>query len=210
MSQKILVLIFIGLISSSCNRKLTGNYSYSKLLESGIASWYGPGFQGKKTANGEVFDTNGFTAAHRTLPFGTRLRVLNTENGKAVNVRINDRGPYAKDRIIDLSKAAANKLEMIRQGTARVKLFLLANSPSIDVENLKTPTYTVQIASFQEKQKATQLSAKYSDGWVKEVRANGKLVFRVFVGKYNSSEKARKRLSQLKDIKGFVKQIENY
>ena len=76
----------------------------------GRASWYGPGFQGRRTASGETFNTNALTAAHRTLPFGTKVRVVNKKNGRSVVVRINDRGPYAHGRIIDLSRAAAQAI----------------------------------------------------------------------------------------------------
>ena len=79
----------------------------SKPIQTGAASWYGPGFHGKKTANGERFNTHDLTAAHKTLPFGTKVRVTNEQTGKSVVVRINDRGPYAHGRVIDLSKAAA-------------------------------------------------------------------------------------------------------
>ena len=78
-----------------------------KPVQTGAASWYGPGFHGKRTANGETFNTHALTAAHKTLPFGTQLRVTNERTGKSVVVRINDRGPYAHGRVIDLSKAAA-------------------------------------------------------------------------------------------------------
>ena len=78
----------------------------TKPIQSGAASWYGPGFHGKRTANGETFNTNALTAAHKTLPFGTEVRVTNERTGKSVVVRINDRGPYAHGRVIDLSKAA--------------------------------------------------------------------------------------------------------
>jgi len=88
----------------------------------GEASWYGPGFQGKETANGETFDQKDMTAAHPTLPMGTKAKVTNLENGKEVEVRINDRGPYAEDRVIDLSGAAANKLDMKEDGTTQVKI----------------------------------------------------------------------------------------
>jgi len=90
--------------------------------EVGEASWYGPGFQGKETANGETFDQKDMTAAHPTLPMGTKAKVTNLENGKKVEVRINDRGPYAKDRVIDLSGAAANKLDMKEDGSTQVKI----------------------------------------------------------------------------------------
>lgn len=88
----------------------------------GLASWYGPGFAGRLTANGEIFDPGQLTAAHRTLPFNTHLRVTNLSNGRSVVVRINDRGPFKGARIIDLSRAAAERIDMIGSGTAMVRL----------------------------------------------------------------------------------------
>ncbi|HHE51759.1 MAG TPA: septal ring lytic transglycosylase RlpA family protein [Candidatus Acetothermia bacterium] len=93
--------------------------------EVGIASWYGPGFQGNHTANGEIYDMNGISAAHKTLPFGTIVRVVDLETGKSVVVRINDRGPFIEGRIIDLSKGAAEKLGIIDKGITRVGLRIL-------------------------------------------------------------------------------------
>ena len=95
----------------------------TKPLGKGVASWYGPGFHGKKTANGERFNTNDLTAAHKTLPFGTQVRVTNEQTGKSVVVRINDRGPYAHGRVIDLSKAAAQAVGIA--GTEKVTLAAL-------------------------------------------------------------------------------------
>ena len=95
----------------------------TKPIQSGAASWYGPGFHGKKTANGERFNTNDLTAAHKTLPFGTQLRVTNERTGKSVVVRINDRGPYAHGRVIDLSKAAAQAVGI--EGVGQVSLAAL-------------------------------------------------------------------------------------
>ena len=88
----------------------------------GIASWYGPGFHGKKTSNGEIYDQNALTAAHKTLPMHTILRVTNLNNNRQVTVRVNDRGPFAHNRIIDLSKGAAGQIDMIHAGTAPVRL----------------------------------------------------------------------------------------
>jgi rare lipoprotein A len=88
----------------------------------GTASWYGPGFNGKKTASGKRFDQNKLTAAHRSLPLDTVVKVTNLDNGKAVKVEINDRGPYSGKRVIDLSRAAARKLDMTDDGTARVRI----------------------------------------------------------------------------------------
>jgi rare lipoprotein A len=92
-------------------------------IQAGAASWYGPGFHGKGTANGETFNTNALTAAHKTLPFGTEVRVTNERTGKSVVVRINDRGPYAHGRVIDLSKAAAEAVGI--EGVGQVTLAAL-------------------------------------------------------------------------------------
>ncbi|HEX8215402.1 MAG TPA: septal ring lytic transglycosylase RlpA family protein [Allosphingosinicella sp.] len=94
----------------------------STVLGEGMASFYGTELAGNRTASGERFNPNAMTAAHRTLPMGTKLRVTNKANGKSVIVRINDRGPFAKGRIIDVSRGAAEKISMIRSGTARVLL----------------------------------------------------------------------------------------
>ncbi|MCB9989107.1 MAG: septal ring lytic transglycosylase RlpA family protein [Rhodospirillales bacterium] len=95
------------------------------LVETGIASWYGPQFHGKQTANGEIFDMNELTAAHRTLQMPSLVRVTNLENGRSLIVRVNDRGPYARGRIIDLSKRAADLLGFKNKGTAKVRLQVL-------------------------------------------------------------------------------------
>jgi rare lipoprotein A len=97
----------------------------SSFVQEGIASYYAEEFHGRKTSNGETFDMNALTAAHQTLPFGTLVRVTNKATGKSVVVRINDRGPFLKDRIIDLSRAAAEKIGMIGPGTAEVHLEIL-------------------------------------------------------------------------------------
>ena len=91
-------------------------------IETGIASWYGHPYHGRASASGEIYDMEALTAAHRTLPFGTWVRVLNLTNSKLVEVRINDRGPFIEGRIIDLSHAAARVIEMIGPGTAPVRL----------------------------------------------------------------------------------------
>jgi len=97
-------------------------------VHTGEASWYGPGFKGKKTASGEIFDPAKFTAAHKTFPLGSRARVTHLENGKSVEVEINDRGPYADGRIIDLSQAAARALGMTENGTAAVRVELISET----------------------------------------------------------------------------------
>ncbi len=116
--------VFFGviLLISMCGCAVYEEFFWS---ESGIASWYGPGFYGKKTANGEIFRADRYTAAHKSLPFGTKVKVVNHTNGKSVIVIINDRGPFIKDRIIDLSKIAAQKIGMITPGTAPVTISIV-------------------------------------------------------------------------------------
>ena len=101
----------------------------------GLASYYADKYQGHKTASGERFDTARLTAAHRTLPFGTRVRVTNLDNGRSVVVRVNDRGPFVSGRVIDLSPAAAKQLDMLRAGVARVKLEVLGTSSLASVND---------------------------------------------------------------------------
>ncbi len=97
----------------------------NQAIYSGQATWYGPGFDGRRTANGEVFNSNALTAAHRSLPFGTKVRVTNMNNGRSVVVRINDRGPFTRGKIIDLSAGAARAINMINSGVAPVKVEVL-------------------------------------------------------------------------------------
>lgn len=103
---------------------ITADRSLVKFVDKGSmkASWYGPGFHGRKTANGEVYDQNSFTAAHKSLKFGTLLKITNLKNNKSVVIRINDRGPYIHGRDLDLSKAAASELGMVRKGVAKLKV----------------------------------------------------------------------------------------
>jgi rare lipoprotein A len=119
------------LVVIACCALFTGCASQNQ----GLASYYADKYQGRKTANGEIFDTAKLTAAHKTLPFGTRVRVTNLDNGRSVDVRINDRGPYVAGRVIDLSPAAARKLDMLRAGVVRVKLDILGTSPVASIND---------------------------------------------------------------------------
>src|SRR5882757_1314773 len=107
--------------------------------ETGIASWYGPTFYGRSTANGEKYDGNQLTAAHKTLPMPVNVRVTNLDNGKSLVVRVNDRGPYARGRIIDLSKRAAELLDVVQSGTARVRVTYLGRG---DLNGAPPPSET--------------------------------------------------------------------
>ena|GEM_PF-2672947 len=111
-------VVVLLVLASGCAR----NVRPDREAEEGQASWYGPGLYGHKTASGEVLRPGAMTAAHRTLPFGTCLRVTNLENGRVAQVRVNDRGPYASGRILDVSEAAARILGMVGAGVARVRL----------------------------------------------------------------------------------------
>ncbi len=132
-----------GLVLGSCIRKpavLPPN------VQTGTASWYGPDFHGKLTSNREVYNMYDLTAAHKTLPFGTRVMVTNLSNGKSVEVRINDRGPFVGDRLIDLSYAAARVLDLVGPGTARVRLDILGGS-ALGVPAAAS-RFWVQVGSF--------------------------------------------------------------
>lgn len=112
--------IVVCLLLCSCHRKTAGGSSSG--TESGYASYYADKYEGRKTSNGEIFRQRKLTAAHKTLPFGTKVKVTNLSNGQTVRVRINDRGPFIEGRIIDLSKAAAKKIDMISAGVIKVKI----------------------------------------------------------------------------------------
>ena len=101
-------------------------------FQRGHASWYGPGFNGRRTASGERYDMHAFTAAHRTLPFGTLVRVRSLVNGREVDVRITDRGPYSRGRIVDVSRAAAEELGMLGLGFKQVVLFVPESTPAVE------------------------------------------------------------------------------
>ncbi len=119
-----LAVAVLTVILAACGAVGGGGQPAPAVFEEGVASWYGPGFEGRRTASGETFDPDALTAAHRRLPFGTRVRVINVDNGRDVVVRINDRGPARSDRILDVSAAAARALGMVRAGTARVQLVI--------------------------------------------------------------------------------------
>jgi len=220
--------IFILLFLASCGTTRRGSSPEGKapvnsstsslptkkgtLIESGVSSWYGPNFNGRLTANGETFDMNGISAAHRTLPFNTEVIVVNQDNGKSIRVRINDRGPYAKDRIIDLSKGAAQAIGMIGPGTANVKLYLVKGDlKNSRVTDLKVPTYTVQLGSYNDLAPAQTQARKIKGSRVETLNLDSGTVYRIYFGIYKDRNKAEKEMRSLKrkGHNGFVKQIEN-
>ena len=120
-----ILLLAVLAACSTPGREDGGTAAGVAYSEVGIASWYGKPFHGRRTASGERYDMHALTAAHRTLAFGTRVRVVNLENGKTVVVRINDRGPFVKGRIVDLSRRAADQLAFIEDGVVKVRVEVL-------------------------------------------------------------------------------------
>lgn len=131
--------------------------------ESGIASWYGSKFQGHLTSNGEIYDMYSMTAAHKTLPLPSYVKVTNKENGRSTIVRVNDRGPFHEGRIIDLSYAAAYKLDVLKTGTANVEIEVLTFDPPTDAKSLQNhPRYAVQVLSSKSAERARTLAQDLS------------------------------------------------
>jgi rare lipoprotein A len=165
-------------------------------LLAGVASWYGPGFHGKPTANGEIYDQHRLTAAHPSLPMGTIIRVENEANGNVVWVRVNDRGPYKKGRVLDLSRAAAERLGMVDEGTAPVHISVLRWPHTTDTElGLRAYTqYVVQVAAYPEPDKAENVLERMRErfSWADfmlDPRPNG--VLSVVSGPYDDGGKAQ-------------------
>jgi peptidoglycan lytic transglycosylase len=155
-------------------------------LEQGVASWYGPDFHGGRTATGETYDMNGMSGAHPTLPLPAWVRVTNLQNGKSVVIRLNDRGPFSKNRIIDLSRKAAEDLDMIRTGTALVEVRSLVSGESPPVPPAVNRFYA-QAGAFGEQDNAERLAGRLRDAGIKgvaisETRVDGRRLFRVRAG----------------------------
>ena len=162
--------------------------------ETGRASWYGPDFHGKKTASGETYNKYAFTAAHKTLPFGTRVNVKNLDNGLSTTVVINDRGPFKSGRIIDLSYSAAQKISMVGTGTARVKISAIGSVANSSVDTNKSVAtsgkYYVQVGTYSVADNATRAGNNITNmGYQKVVKkTNGKYV--VMAGPFSSRANA--------------------
>ncbi len=174
----------------------------------GRASWYGPNFNGKLTSNGEIYDMYAMTAAHKTLPMNTIVKVENLDNGHSAVVRINDRGPFVGSRIIDLSKNAAKKVDMQKAGTARVRLTILGfeqkgSTKISDIKKLQAgprekiiDKFAVQIASFSKIEGAIKTQEKFDSyqGYssiIKDIEENNTRLFQVWMTGFNSELEAR-------------------
>ena len=186
--------------------------------ETGIASWYGAKFHGRKTANGETYDMYAMTAAHKTLPMPTMVEVTNLENKKRIVVRVNDRGPFVADRIIDLSKKAAGKLDILTKGTARVRIVALAEGqrpspkepprPVKPVPDFDKGEFYVQVGAFSVRGNAERLKEKLERAWRKMrleryVDLDGKPFTRVQAGPFGERSTAEEAKIDLA-AEGFV------
>jgi rare lipoprotein A len=169
-------------------------------FEEGKASWYGAPFHGRQASNGEIYDMNKLTAAHRTLPFNTVVRVTNMTNGKSTTVRITDRGPFVDNRIIDLSYAAAREIESIGPGVVPVRLEILS---AIDPN---AGFFTVQIGAFRERANAERLrdrlSSSYSPVAIQSFDSPNGSYYRVHVGKVSGEDAAKRLGEQLHEREG--------
>ena len=166
--------------------------------EEGIASWYGHPYHGRRTANGEVYDMYKISAAHRTLPFNTRVRVYDRENGREVEVRINDRGPFVEGRIIDLSYAAAQVIRM--EGIAPVRLEILG----LDMDpGLLPGIFAVQVGAFRDRSNAERLkdtlSRQYGPVSIQEFDRGDYIFYRVRVGQERTEAAARDLARDLRE-----------
>lgn len=211
LNKATLMGLAIGMATASCagpDRDLTRPAGYPVgYTERGMASWYGPGFHGNKTANGERFDMNRFTAAHRTLPLGSVARVRSLTSGRIVTVRINDRGPFAKGRILDLSRAAAQSLGFIGAGTDRVELTVVR----FDGRPGAVGAIRIQVASFIDPANAQALAghlrSRFPDVRVSPVTIPEGVRYRVQVGRFadeGAAESMAKRIASEYDLDPLI------
>ena len=221
MNIRILLLIILIPIIFACGKKDVATYpspeqkphqpgyTIEGSTQIGLASWYGIEEHNNYAASGERFSKHAYTAAHKTLPMGTVVRVTNLENGRDVIVKINDRGPFVGDRIIDLSHAPAKSVDMIQKGVVKVKVEVVS-SPSTRDSNYFNPEYTVQVASYTDKSIANnakrKLEGDFNNVRVESVNIKGTKYYRVRVGRYNSKNDAREAASKLRK-KGYTTRV---
>lgn len=168
-------------------------------IQRGLASWYGEPFHGRLTAGGETYDMHGLTAAHRDLPLGTLVKVTNLDNGRSVRVRINDRGPFVRGRILDLSYGAAQALGMVQAGVARVEIVVVAESQRLATgTHVRGRHYGVQVGAFREATYARDLQVRLAREHDDVELVSGDGWFRVRVGRFLKRADAEKLARQLR------------
>ena len=218
-----LLILLLFLLLPACGRRTpspspvrASSIRSGGAYEAGIASWYGPGFHGRTTANGEVYDMYAMTAAHKTLPFDTWVRVVNQDNSESTVVRINDRGPFIDGRVIDLSRSAAEDISMVGPGTARVQLLIVdepirkpaarVTNPTPGVRTTEGPptlgrtpsgdrrSFQVQVGAFRSRANARRLkgrlAAQFPDVVISETTRLEETLFRVRLGRFGSLQAA--------------------
>jgi rare lipoprotein A len=176
--------------------------------EEGLASWYGEEYHGRKTANGETYNMYAMTAAHRTLPFHSHVRVTNLENGRKTELRINDRGPFIPGRILDLSQSGAGAIGIMGPGTAKVLVEVIgfAGGGSPSLEGL----YSIQVGAFGERENAlrfqNELKKKYPNVHIVHWESNVKRFYRVRLGSFRTEAEARRYAQTLlkENLAGFI------
>lgn len=187
------LLLSMALLLSFCARR---EYFPPPNVQTGLASWYGPKFHGKTTSSEEIYNMYDMTAAHRSLPFGTMVMVTNLTNGKSVIVRINDRGPFIRERIIDLSYAAARMVGMVGEGVAPVKIEVIDNYS----QEKQDAFYAVQVGAFISKKNALalkkKLQKKYSEVYITEFTTPVQSYYRVRI-KAKSLDSAQRIATKL-------------
>jgi len=198
-NKRVFYVVCIIFLLSSCARM---EYFPKGDIQTGLASWYGPDFHGKETSSKEIYNMYDMTAAHKSLPFGTHVMVTNLENGKSVMVRINDRGPFVKGRIIDLSYSAARILDMVDQGVVKVRIEVVE-----DMSPLKSSQrFSIQVGAFVFRENAEDLKRRlekyYKDVYIAIFKTTNQTYYRVRI-KAKSVDLAYK-IAQDLHKKGFT------
>lgn len=201
-----LMLLAGGLLATGCGGgrqiKISNPVARVGASEEGVASWYGEPYHGRRAANGEVYNMHAMTAAHPSLPFETWVSVRNLQNRKSTAVRITDRGPFVKGRIVDLSRAAAEEIDLVRLGVAKVKLTVVDPPRSYE----RARQFTVQVTTARNPQNAQflerKLKQKYKDVYVRYrpalAKGNTPESWRILVGKVETVKQAQKTLLEVR------------
>lgn len=231
--RRILLTTAVAVLATGCGKKVkTAKAPKVGSAETGIASWYGYPYHGRRAANGEIYDMEKLTAAHRTYPFDTWVRVKNLSNDRTVDVRIQDRGPFVKGRIIDLSHAAAREIDLLGVGVTKVRLTVIAppkNAVEVAAKTVETPPkrvepppsktieapatprvkelelFAVQVGAFKDRNRAVRLSEEMRQrfGASRIVeRAANPPIYRVLAGEYSTQEQAEDAATQIRGAGG--------
>ena len=204
--KRIVICVLIGLgFTSWCLAQNQPTSENGIFRQEGVASWYGPGFEGRNTASGEIFDSAKFTAAHPTLPFGTILTVTNLQNNKQVIVRVNDRGPFTSSRIIDISKAAADQIDMTGPGT--IPVLIETRGPVAQNQTASAPTNPSAAPTSTPPQQSVSATAAQIRPGIPPVGTNKS--YRIQVGAFQVMRNATNVFEKLKNA-GFNPSYEHH